>query len=198
MAPLDFARGPALHWALVIMVAGLFWRAADFALRRSETGLYWARKGFHVPNRRWQIDSYAMHAGIIVVLFGFAPHILFIRELTGLGWASAPTAVSLFAAAIAVVAMLAVLVHRMIDREPSVFSAFDDYFSWLVVFLAMVTGLLAYPHVGGTPLARPYAMLLTAHLLSVELLMVWLPFGKLIHVAFMPLLRIAAAIRRAF
>ena len=56
----------------------------------------------------------------------------------------------------------------------------------------MLTGLLCYPHVGGAPAFGPYAMLLTAHLLAVELLMIWLPFGKLIHVAFMPLLQVAA------
>jgi len=51
--------------------------------------------------------------------------------------------------------------------------------------------LLAYPHIGGAPLVRPRAILLSAHLLAVEALMIWLPFGKLIHVAFMPLLQVA-------
>lgn len=198
MALLDLVRGPAMHWAMVVMVAGFFWRAADFAIRRGEGGVYWARKAFHVPTRRWQIDSYAMHAGLLIVLFGFSPHILFIHEFSGVGWPALPTALVLFAAAVAIAAMAAVLVNRVIDPAPSAFSAFDDYFSWSVVFVAMVTGLLAYPHLGGTPLVRPYAMLLTAHLLAVELLMVWLPFGKLIHVAFMPILRAAVALRELF
>ncbi len=198
MAPLDFARGPAMRWAMQIMVAGLCWRAADFALRRPARGRYWARKAFHVPDARWQLDSFAMHGGLLLALFGFSPHILFIREFTGLSWPGLPTPIILFAAAIAIAAMLAVLVHRMLDSAPSAFSAFDDYFSWTVVFLAMVTGMLAYPHVGGTPIAPPYAALLTAHLLAVELLMVWLPFGKLVHVAFMPVLRTGARIRAIF
>jgi nitrate reductase gamma subunit len=84
----------------------------------------------------------------------------------------------------------------MTTAEPSIFSVFDDYFTWSAVFVAMLTGLLCYPHVGGAPAFGPYAMLLTAHLLAVELLMVWLPFGKLIHVAFMPLLQTAALIRQ--
>jgi nitrate reductase gamma subunit len=198
MALLDLVRGPAMHWAMVVMVAGFFWRAADFAIRRGERGVYWARKAFHVPTRRWQIDSYAMHAGLLIVLFGFSPHILFIHEFSGVGWPALPTALVLFAAAVAIAAMAAVLVNRVIDPAPSAYSAFDDYFSWSVVFVAMVTGVLAYPHLGGTPLVRPYAMLLTAHLLAVELLMVWLPFGKLIHVAFMPILRAAVALRELF
>ena len=192
---LDFARGPGLHWALVTMVAGSFWRGADFALRRGERDLHWARKGLHVPDRRWQLDSYAMHAGLLIVMFGFAPHILFIRALTGVGWPSLPTAMVLFASAVSLAAMVAVLAHRITAPEPSIFSAFDDYFTWSAVFIAMLTGLMCYPHLGGAPAARPYAMLLTAHLLAVELLMIWLPFGKLIHVAFMPLLQALVVIR---
>jgi nitrate reductase gamma subunit len=196
MRLLDFARGPGLHWALVIMVTGFFWRGADFALRRGGRNLHWARKGLHVPNRRWQIDSYTMHAGLLIVLFGFAPHILFIAAITGLQWPSLPTVVVLGAGVISLAAMVAGLIHRLTTAEPSVFSVFDDYFTWSAVFVAMLTGLICYPHVGGAPLLGPYAILLTAHLLAVELLMIWLPFGKLIHVAFMPMLQAAAVIRQ--
>lgn len=192
---LDFARGPGLHWALVTMVAGFFWRGADFALRRGDRNLHWARKGLHFPNRRWHLDSYAMHAGLLIVMFGFAPHILFIHAMTGLEWPGLPTAIVMFASAVALTAMMAVLAHRIIAAEPSIFSTFDEYFTWSVVFIAMLSGWLSYPHLGGASASGPYAMLLTAHLLAVELLMVWLPFGKLIHVAFMPLLQAMEIIR---
>ena len=188
---LEFARGPGLHWALLIMVAGFFWRGLHFAIRRGERDLHWARKGLHVPHLRWQVDSYAMHAGLLIAMFGFAPHILFVRALTGVQWPSLPTAIVLGAALASVVSMVAVLIHRVMMPEPSIFSSFDDYFTWSAVFLAMITGLMAYPHLGGQPMFAPYAGFLTAHLLAVEALMMWLPFGKLIHVAFMPLLQIA-------
>jgi len=196
MDALEFARGPAMHWALVIMVAGFFWRGADFASRRGERNLHWARKGLHVPELRWQIDSYTMHAGLLIVMFGFAPHILFVSALFGVGWPSLPTSLVLLAAVVSLASMVAVLVHRIMAADPSIFSAFDDYFTWGAVFVAMLTGLLAYPHLGGASVMGPYAMLLTAHLLAVEVLMIWLPFGKLIHVAFMPLLQIAPLIGR--
>jgi nitrate reductase gamma subunit len=195
---LNFARGPALHWALVIMVAGSIWRAIHFVFRRSDQDIYWARKGLHVPNQRFQIDSYVMHAGLLVVLFGFTPHILFVGALTGITWPSLPTVVVLAAAVVSIGSMFAVLFHRITASEPSLFSIFDDYFTWTVVFIAMLTGLVCYPHVGGAPIIRPYAFLLTAHLLAVELLMIWLPFGKLIHVAFMPILQAGIQIRSLF
>ena len=194
---LEFARGPAMHWALVTMVAGCFWRGAHFAMRRGERELYWARKGLHVPRLRWQLDSYAMHAGMLIAMFGFAPHILFIKTLIGVGWPSVPTAIVLGGAVVSVASMVAVLIHRIMTPEPSIFSAFDDYFTWSIVFISMTTGLMAYPHLGGGALLPPYSAFLTAHLLAVELLMIWLPFGKLVHVAFMPTLQVTMLVRRA-
>jgi nitrate reductase gamma subunit len=194
---LEFARGPGLHWAMTIMVAGFFWRGAHFALRRGERDLHWARKGLHVPHLRWQLDSYAMHAGLLIAIFGFAPHILFIHSFTGFGWPSLPIAIVLGAAVVSLGSMVAALLHRVMTADKSIFSAFDDYFTWSIVFITMATGLMSYPHLGGRGVIGPYAVLLTAHLLAVEALMIWLPFGKLIHVAFMPLLQIGGIIRHS-
>ena len=55
-------------------------------------------------------------------------------------------------------------------------SNFDDYFSWFVTMLPMVTGLIIPLRIG-----LRYEDLLAVHILSVVLLMVWLPFGKLGH-----------------
>ncbi|MGO9603376.1 MAG: nitrate reductase [Candidatus Binataceae bacterium] len=195
MDALDFARGPGLHCALAILVFGLFWRAVNLLLRRGD--LYWVRKAFHLPTLRWDFDSYAMHAGLAVVILGFSGHILLIRELIGVEWPPLPIAIVLFAGVVTLIAMVAVLIHRITSPDPSAFSAFDDYFSWMVVFAAVATGMLAYPHVGGGALVAPYRALLTAHLLCVELLMVWLPFGKLGHVAIMPLGRAAVRLAQA-
>jgi nitrate reductase gamma subunit len=83
-----------------------------------------------------------------------------------------------------------VLLHRPPDESRAAWPArLDEYFTWMVVLTPLVTGMLAFPHVGGASLMRPYAALLTAHLLSVEFLMVWLPFGRLAHPVLMPLLR---------
>jgi hypothetical protein len=65
-------------------------------------------------------------------------------------------------------------------------SGFDDYASWVVTMLPMVTGMaLLSQSLEATYPATPDRPLLVAlHLLSLELLLLWLPFGKLSH-AFM-------------
>jgi nitrate reductase gamma subunit len=58
-------------------------------------------------------------------------------------------------------------------------STFDDYASVLIVILPLVTGLLSYAHVQVFDIR--YETLLAAHILSVEALLVWFPFSKLMH-----------------
>ena len=65
---------------------------------------------------------------------------------------------------------------RILNPPQRIISTFDDWFSWLVTFLPVITGLAASSHLG----AR-YETLLGLHILSVCLLLVWLPFGKLMH-----------------
>ena len=52
----------------------------------------------------------------------------------------------------------------------------NDYFTWLITTLPVLTGLLAVSHLG----AR-YETLLAIHLLSIAALLIWFPFGKLMH-----------------
>jgi nitrate reductase gamma subunit len=75
------------------------------------------------------------------------------------------------------------LMNRLSAPVLRMLSNFDDYFSWFVTLLPMLTGMAvislpfdsAYPAVPANPV--PVAI----HLLSLELLLVWLPFGKLSH-----------------
>ena len=73
---------------------------------------------------------------------------------------------------------------RLSDPVRRLLSGFEDYFSWLVVLLPLLTGMaaLGQSYAGGALAAAPLEPLPVAiHLLSVELLFVWLPFGKLAH-----------------
>jgi nitrate reductase gamma subunit len=56
----------------------------------------------------------------------------------------------------------------------------DDHISVLLTIAPLVTGVAAFAH--WSPLGVRYESMLAVHLLSVETLMVWLPFGKIFHV----------------
>ena len=71
---------------------------------------------------------------------------------------------------------LAVLFRRVTNPVMRMLSNFDDYFSWFITMLVLVTGLAATAHIGA-----PYQTLLALHILSFDALLVWFPFGKLMH-----------------
>ncbi len=200
---LEWARGP-LWWAAIgILVIGGAWRIVcmlrlpaprDLSEPRStrlRAGALRAIFALMIPRREFRglntatvLIGYVYHVGLAIIAFGYLPHIEFIRRVTGLAWPALPAPAVYFATALTFVALIAALVARMTDPVRRLISSFDDYFSWLVVFLPLATGMavinLGYGAgaVPGNPLDP---MPLAIHLLSVELLLVWLPFGKLAH-----------------
>jgi nitrate reductase gamma subunit len=207
MTLLDFARGPALQWSVAIFVFGLLWRLVGIFFLRIKVDLSaprnpatwkglrlialrsWPRKEFLEGTAFSEVMGYAFHLGFLVTLFFYVPHLLFFESvfegllgtdlegLLGFRWPALPTAAITFLSAISIAALLAVLIHRITNPVKRLISNFDDYFSWLLTLAPLATGMLAYAHAGGIR----YETLLGAHILSAEALLLWLPFGKLIH-----------------
>ena len=194
MGLLEFARGPALAFSVAVLVVGLAWRLygifrrparADFSEPRRQgvaaggMGAIFAKmlppKGIKVRGAS-MANAYAYHIGLALVVFAFAPHIAFIQRTTVLAWPALPDAVIYVAAGVTIVGLAIALLARLSDPVLRLLSGFDDYFSWLVTMLPVITGMALLPGP-----ARPEHVAI--HLLSLELLLIWLPFGKLAHAA---------------
>lgn len=195
MELLELARGPMLMWSLIVLVVGVAWRLLGILMLRrkpdySEPRIsatwwggartifsrMWMRKEFQSRTAYGAALGYVFHIGLAIVVFLFVPHILFIKDLTGLSWGGLPSGVIYATGVVTVIALIAALVRRLTHPVLKLLSNFDDYFSWFVTTAPVVTGLLAVAHLG----AR-YETLLGLHILSVEMLFVWFPFGKLMH-----------------
>ena len=88
------------------------------------------------------------------------------------------------AVAFTFVGLLYALFARLSSPVLRLLSGFDDYFSWLVTLLPMLTGmaLISLPiETGVYPASPAHPVWVAMHLLSLELLLAWLPFGKLRH-----------------
>ena len=192
---LEFARGPALEWAAYILVAGVLWRLVgiillkekvDYSEPRGPGGLGSALKviysrsftaePFKPATLYPKMLAYVMHLGLFAVVLLFVPHIMFFEGFLGFGWPGLPNSAIYVLGVAAVVSGIALLVRRMTSPVLKLISNFDDYFSWLMTILPMVTGLLIPLRLGVR-----YETLLAIHILSVAALMIWLPFGKLGH-----------------
>ncbi|MCB1440687.1 MAG: hypothetical protein KDJ63_13015 [Nitratireductor sp.] len=194
---LDFARGPAIEFSLAVFVLGTIWRLAAVLLLPRRGDLSKAREGAPsrfsgamgtVFRRMWPnkafihrtifttLNSYVFHLGLAIVVFGFVPHIQFIRGLFGISWPGLPTNFIYGVGVITLVSLFAALARRLFHPVGRLLSGASDYISWFMTAAPVLTGLLATSHLG----AR-YETLLAIHILSVAAFFIWFPFGKLMH-----------------
>lgn len=192
---LEFAKGPALQFAAFVLVAGTIWRIVgilmlntkpDYSEPRRKGGYLAALKviytraftapAFKKATMYPKMMAYVMHIGFFITVFLFVPHIVFFEGWSGLDWPGLPNNVIYFVGVATVISAIALLVRRLTSPVLKLISNFDDYFSWFVTILPVVTGLLI-----PTRILFSYQDLLAIHILSVALLLIWLPFGKLGH-----------------
>ncbi len=197
MTLLDFARGPALSFAYAVFVFGVTWRLVSLLLLPRNKELSQARPGApsafsaavsgfvrHLwPQKTYlrgtlfaTVNGYVFHIGLAIIVLGLAQHILVIQGLFGLNWPNLPSSLISVVAVITLVSLVAALVRRLTNPVLRLISTGNDYFSWFVTILPVITGLLAVSHLGA-----PYETLLAIHILSIALLLIAFPFGKLMH-----------------
>ena len=194
---LGFSRGPALKVALAVFCLGVVWRIVGFVLLRIRRDMnkprasplrYLGKGLLAVGTRSWphrefigrtgpgEALGYSYHIGLFVMVLLFTPHIVFVGGLLGFTWPGLPSSFITVVSVLTLTLFLAVLFRRVTHPVIRMLSNFDDYFSWFVTMLVIVTGLAATAHLG----AR-YETLLGLHILSFDLLLIWFPFGKLMH-----------------
>jgi len=191
---LTWARGPGLALALGICIFGVILRfaeilalgrQADLAVPRpNSAGSGWRTmltRSLPPPGmlRRaplTYLGGYVFHIGMAIAVFFFVPHIELFRGLLGLHWPGLPNSLVDIASIAAILALLALLVGRFVDPVKRLLTGPGDWQAWALTIVPLITGYAAYHH-----LFENYTLTLALHLLSVELLLVVLPFSKLFH-----------------
>ena len=200
MTLLDFARGPAMQWALIIFLAGATFRLTGILLFGRKKPLSPARGNarlegyktifsrfmphsvFHRRIGTVHIMSLAWHIGFIFVVLFFQPHIVFFEGLLGLSWPGVANSIVMPVAGITLVLLALALVRRINHPVLKLLSGVGDFATIIVTALPLITGMLASAHLG-----LKYETMLALHLLSISLFLVWVPFSKLMHVVlFLP------------
>jgi nitrate reductase gamma subunit len=191
---LHFVRGPLLGFSVAVFVLGLVYRVAhNYLLGRKGSlakpnGGEWGpglatvyRRSLFHPGMNYRgyftlIAGYTFHIGFLATLFLFTQHIDLFRAVLGFGWPGLPPAVIDAMTILSIAALVAVLIHRLMDPVRRLISDFQDYFTWVVTILPLVTGFMLVRRIG-----PEYTQMLTWHILSLELLLVVTPFTKLSH-----------------
>ena len=159
---LDFVRGPGLQIATAVFVLGMVYRMLHLMLLGRKKNLAAPRGSEWGPGLRtmWHrslisvaltprgyfilITGYVFHLGFLITLLFLSQHIDLFRSALGLGWPALPTGLITIAAILTIGAMIALLVHRFTDPVKHLISDYQDYLTWTLTFLPLLTGKGAY------------------------------------------------------
>jgi len=188
----DFIDGPLWYFALAVFVIGVVFNLGGIILGKAKIDHSVARDSAaphafktlftrflpdqHLaPRIRIQlIAGYMFHLGLFVLLFFAAPHVRFFEEqLLGFGWTPVPHWAFIVSAQFAFWGLIILWLHRLTNVVSRLISNRDDHISTILTFIVMLTGCLA--------LLEGFEELRLLHRFSVELLLIYFPFSRLMH-----------------
>lgn len=188
----EFVEGPLLQVAVGIFLVGAAWRIVAMLMigrpkdlsvpQHSSIGgaakailLHSVPHGGNLSRTLYHVVSgYLFHLGLFALILLAAPHIAFINDnIIGVPWPAVPRWAFIILAEAAFAGLLLLYIRRLTDPVTRLLTDWDDHIGTWLTFLAMLTGCLA--------LQEAHAGLRILHLLSVEALLIYFPFSRLMH-----------------
>lgn len=185
--------GPLWYFSAAVFVIGVLWRIASILLQglgrdlapprgsgllgaiRALFSRFIPRSTIARHGRMQLVAGYMFHLGLFALLFFAAPHVAFVAQYlpSGTGWASMPYWAFIVASELAFAGLLVLLLYRLISPVSRQISDLDDYMAAVLTFVVMLTGCLA--------LLEASTGLRVLHRFTVELLLIYFPFSRLMH-----------------
>jgi hypothetical protein len=200
---LRFFRGPFFTVSLIIFVGGMAYRLFRIILlgwprdrvesRGSKTvgivktylkGLAffpfipWVRRTFG-KNALTYIAGGLFHLSLFLVIFFGTPHMLVWKSLLGFGWPTLPVPAADWLSAIGIISLLMLLINRLTHPVLRLITKSPVWLNWTLVFLPFVTGYAMTHH-----LLFRYEALFSLHMITVDILLIWIPLGRISHFLF--------------
>jgi len=207
---LEWARGPVFRACLIIMLLGLIRVLALNTLsvvsiiRRARQNdrkvpyqailkatLKWMLPAKKAVERRaiFSLTSIAFHVAIIVTPIFLGAHIMLWDRGLGLSWPSITNAAADVLTLVAIVTGLLLFIQRLAARDSRAISRLQDYLWPLLIVVPFASGFLAM-HPELNPFG--YNGTMFVHVMSGNLILLFIPFSKLSHIALFPTTQIVS------
>ena len=122
------------------------------------------------------ITGYVFHIGLMITLLFLSQHIELLSAVLKFEWPALPPGLITITTIVTIAAMVTLLVHRFTDPVKRLLSDYQDYLTWILTFLPLLTGFLLKQGIG-----LGYQQMLIVHIITLELLLIATPFTKLAH-----------------
>lgn len=192
MTALQFVEGPIWYAASTVFALGVAWRLLALLMLGRATDMSVARRspavgaikaillhsvphGGNLGHTLYHFTAgYLFHLGLFALLLFAAPHVAFINQhIVAVPWPAMPRWAFIVAAEASFAGLILLYVRRLTDPVTRALSDADDHIGTWLTFVAMLTGCLA--------LQEAHAGLKAVHMISVEALMIYFPFSRLMH-----------------
>jgi len=198
----NFVSGPLVWVAFAIFIGGSAYRIASLLrlAKQKESFLYeyWSWKYalrsiffWTIPLGSWNwrlqpvmnIVTWLFHFCLIFTPLFLGAHLIMLKEGIGISWWSLPDAVADIMTWIVVAGALYFLYRRLFEPQVKFVTSASDFLILAIAAAPFVTGILAYHQ------WMDYQTLIVIHILAGELMLIAIPFTRLSHMLYAPLVR---------
>lgn len=193
----QFVRGPLFVVAVVVFLGGFIYQVRGLLVAFKKDGafrpyynrrfalrsIYYWLIPYGTMSMRAQpfttLASFLFHLSLFLIPIFLLAHNLLWYESLGISWWTLPEKVADVITVIFLVAWLVLLLRRVAKPLPHFVTTVFDYLLLLGVLLPFLTGFLA-----SHQWLLPYKLTVILHILSAEVILMALPFTRLMHMAY--------------
>jgi nitrate reductase gamma subunit len=197
----EIVRGPMAMIAFVIFIVGSCFRLISFYQKGTNPKLLYPKENltngfkavifglipfatrFMRERPIFTLVTTLFHICVIILPLFLLAHIVLWFESYGLVWVNIPDNMADYMVFFVLFACIFFFVRRLLVSEVRMVTQPSDYLILITVFISFLSGFFAFHQIG------PYRPILILHILSSELLIVMIPFSKLLHMIVYPFSR---------
>jgi nitrate reductase gamma subunit len=197
----EFVRGPLAMLSFAVLIIGSCLRLAGFYLKGKNPKMIYPRENltnglrsvftgiipfatrFMRERPLFTIITVLFHLSVLLIPIFLMAHIVLWFESYDILWPNISNRVADIMTVFVLLSCIFFFVRRLVIPEIKMVSQPQDFILLTLIFIAFLTGFLAFHQMG------PYRPLLISHILASEILIVMIPFSRLWHMIVYPFSR---------